>query len=136
MLSVAAVVTGMSLSTPESKPIDRDIGVLGLLQQRDRGLAVERREADRGGLLVERGLEHLDLLVDLRLGLRALEGDLDVEIFGGLLRAQLDGLPELVLEALGDDRDVGVAAPTACRRQSGAAVGCRSVVPPQPASIA
>ena len=34
--------------------------------------------------------------------------DLDVEVLGGLLGAGLHRLPELVLEALGDQRDVGL----------------------------
>ena len=37
---------------------------------------------------------------------RAFEGDVHVQILGRLFRAGLDGLPELVLEALGDDGDV------------------------------
>ena len=57
----------------------RDVLGLGPFQQGIGRLAVESRQADRGRLLVERGLEHLDLLVDLRLGLRALERDVDIE---------------------------------------------------------
>src|SRR6267378_934298 len=59
---------------------DGDIRVLELLEQRDRGLAVERREAQRRRLLVQHGLQHLELLVDLRLVLRSLEIDPDVEL--------------------------------------------------------
>ena len=70
MLSVAAVVTGMSLSTPESKPMTGMFSDLARSQQRDRRLAVEGGQADRRRLLVERGLQHLDLLVDLGLGRR------------------------------------------------------------------
>jgi hypothetical protein len=86
----------------------RDLGRLRLLEQRDGRLGIERREADRLRLLGQRGLQHLELLVDLRLVLRPLEGDADVELLGRLLGAELHGLPELVLEALGDDRDVGL----------------------------
>ena len=84
--------------------------VLRLLQQRAGGLAVERGEADRVRALVERRLQHLDLLVDIGLGVGSLERDLDVELLGGLLGAGLDGLPELVLEALRDERDVRLVA--------------------------
>jgi hypothetical protein len=63
-------------------------------------------EAERVGVLVEGGLEQLDLLLDVALLLGAFEGDGDVELLGGLLGALLDGLPELVLEALGDEGDV------------------------------
>jgi hypothetical protein len=53
-------------------------------------------------------VHHLDLLVDLGFALRAFEGDVDVEVLGRLLRASLDRLPELVLEALRDHGDVGL----------------------------
>jgi hypothetical protein len=53
-LSVAAVVNGMSLSTPESNAMTGMLCVLRLLQQRTGGLAVERGEADRVRALVER----------------------------------------------------------------------------------
>ena len=80
--------------------------VLGLLHERAGGLAVDRGEAERGGLLVERGLQELDLLLDVALLLRTLERDRDVELLTGLLGAVLHGLPELVPEALRDQRDV------------------------------
>ena len=64
------------------------------------GLAVECREADGRRVLVELGLEHLHLLVDLGLGLGPFEVDLDVLLGCLSLGALLDGLPELVLETL------------------------------------
>ena len=91
----------------------RDAGGLGLLEQRSKSLGVNGRQADGRGLLVERGLEHLDLLVDHRLGLGAFEGDVDVEFLRGLLRTDLHGLPELVLEPLGNDGDVRLGASAA-----------------------
>jgi len=87
---------------------DRDFRVLCLLQQRDGRPGVECSEADRTRLLGECSRQHVDLLVDHGLGLRTLEGDLDVAFLGRLLGAKLHRLPELVLEALGDQRDVDV----------------------------
>src|SRR5205085_4207749 len=88
---------------------DRDLRVLELLQERHGRLAVESREAERGWLLVVRGLEHLELLVHLGLVLWTLEGHRDVVLRGGLLGALLHRLPELVLETLRDHRDVRLA---------------------------
>jgi hypothetical protein len=84
-----------------------DAGGLGFFSAGWR-LAVERGKADGGGLLGQRGREHVDLLVDHGFGLGAFEGDLDLQVLGGLLGALLHGLPELVLEALGHERDVGL----------------------------
>ncbi|MFN8568209.1 MAG: hypothetical protein U0Z44_11995 [Kouleothrix sp.] len=44
-------------------------------EQRNRGLVVERGEADRLRFLAERGLSIPDLLNNLRLALGAFEGD-------------------------------------------------------------
>ena len=73
-----------------------------MLQQRDCRLAVERCEADGLRVLGESRREHVDLLVDHGLAVRPFEGDAHVVVLGGLLGAGLHGLPELVLEALGD----------------------------------
>src|SRR5439155_10030852 len=104
---------------------DWDVRVLQLLEQRDRRFAVERREAERVRLLVDRGLQHLDLLVDLRFVLRSLERDGHVVLRRGLLGALSHGLPELVLEALRDHRDeeLGCCAGTAARTGAGTAAG-------------
>ena len=105
-LSVAAVVTGMSLSTPESNAIT---GIFASLACCSSGTAAWLSSAAKpiaAGFLSSVGLEHLDLLVDLGLGLGPLEGDLDVDSLAASLGALLHGLPELVLEALRDDRDV------------------------------
>ena len=96
---------------------DRDVGGLRLLQERNGGLAVERGEAQRLRLLGQRSRQHVDLLVDHRFGFRALEGDPDVVGFSRLFGAELHGLPELMLEALGDERDVDVVR---------ACVGCKA----------
>ena len=85
---------------------DRDAGLLRLLQQRDCGLAVQRGKADGGGLLRQGGGQHVHLLVDLGFGVRAFKGDFHTEFGGGLVGARLHGLPELVLEAFRDQRDV------------------------------
>ena len=60
------------------------------------------------GLLGERGRDHVELAVDGAFAVRTFEGHGDVEVGGGLLGADLHGLPELVLEALRDQRDVGL----------------------------
>ena len=78
-----------------------------LLQQRDCRLGVECGETERLRLLGERGREHVDLLVDHGLGFRSLEGNPDVVLLRRLFRAGFDGLPELVLEAFRDERNVG-----------------------------
>ena len=92
------------------KTDDRNTLGLGLFQQRHHGLGVERSQADGGRVLGQGSLQHLDLLVDLRLGLGAFKGDVDVEVRSSLLGTELHSLPELVLEALGDDRDVRLGA--------------------------
>jgi hypothetical protein len=53
----------------------------------------------------------------MRLAFRAFEGDRDVEIGSGLLGPLLHGLPELVLEALGDDRNVRLGRGIALSRR-------------------
>ena len=89
---------------------DRDVLRLRLIHQRRARLRIQRRKADRRGLLLDRVGEHRDLLLDVLLGRRALEGDAGTLGLGLLLGALLDRLPELVLEALGDDRDVRLLA--------------------------
>ncbi len=59
-------------------------------------------------MLGERRLEQVDLLVDGAFSGRSFERRVDVELFRRLLYARLNGLPELVLEALADDSDVGL----------------------------
>ena len=100
------VVRGMSQSTPESKAM---IGIFLAWACWSSGIApcCPGRRCRAPGILAQGGLDHLDLLVDLGLGLGAFEGDLDVKVLGGLLGALLHRLPELVLEALGDQGDVG-----------------------------
>ena len=87
---------------------DRDARILGLLQQRDRRLAVDRRDGDGRRLLGEGRRDHVELAVDGALAVRTFERHGDVEVLGGLFRADLHGLPELMLEALRDQRDVGL----------------------------
>src|SRR5699024_9896147 len=58
------------------------------------------------GVLGHLVLDHVDLLVDLGLGSGAVEVDLAAQLSGGSVSAGLDGLPELMLEALGHDGDV------------------------------
>ena len=124
-LSVAAVVMGMSLSTPESNAMTGMPLSLALLEQRVGRLAVERREAEGVRVLVELGLQHVDLLGDLGLAGRADEVHLGVEGRALILGALLDGLPELVLEALRDDRDVRLGVVRERHRLGGGRCGAR-----------
>ena len=87
---------------------DRDALGLGFFQQRNGGLRVKRRKADGSRVLGQSSSQHLDLLVNLGLGRRAFEGDVDIQVGSSLLGAELHSLPELVLETLGNDRDVGL----------------------------
>ena len=86
----------------------RDVFGLRLLEQWNRGLAVERGKADGLWMLGQIGGKHVDLLVDHRLGLRPFEADLDLLLLRLGLGPELHGLPELMLEALGDEGDIGV----------------------------
>src|SRR6266851_657072 len=109
------------------KADDRDLGCLGLFEQRHDGFAVQRGQTDRLRLFVEGGLQHFDLFVDHRFAFGAFKRDLDVQVLGGVLRTEFDGLPELMLEAFGDDRDVGVGRDLPGRRRGrrGGRCGCR-----------
>jgi hypothetical protein len=108
LLSVAAVV-----DVAVDAGVERDHGDVAaarLLQQRRRGARVERREPEDVGLAAERVLQHVHLGLDLGLAGRAFEADPHALRGRFLLRALLDGLPELVLEALGDDGEVRLVA--------------------------
>jgi len=88
------------------KADDRDVRGLRLLQLRDQRLAVQCGQGQALRVLSQRRFHHLQLLVNLGFRLGALERDLNVQILGRGLGALLDSLPELVLEALRDHRDV------------------------------
>src|SRR6266540_239961 len=83
-----------------------NIGGLGFFQQGLKSLRVNCRETNGSWVLVQGGLEHFHLLVDHGFGLRAFEGDVDIQIGSGLFRAFLHRLPELVMEALGNHGNV------------------------------
>src|SRR6218665_222189 len=85
---------------------DQHLGGLGLFEQRDHGLFVERCQTDRFRVLGQNGGQHVDLLVYHRFRLWPLERDFDIEVLARLLRPGLHGLPELVLKALGHQRYV------------------------------
>ena len=114
LLSVAAVVSGMSLSTPESNAMTGMFGVLRLLHAAARrpGCRAPRSRSPPGFLL-----ERVGAASSICCSTSASVGGpsnvmVDAELLGLLLGALLDGLPELVLEALRDD-----ARCTACRRR-------------------
>ena len=74
-LSVVAVVSGMSLSTPESKAMT---GMPASCACCSSGIAAWLSSAAKpmaSGLLGERGGQHVDLAVDLALAVRTFEGD-------------------------------------------------------------
>ena len=84
---------------------DRDALSIDLRQQVSGSLGVEGGEADGSRAGVQRGLELIGLLGHLGLVLRADEVDLVAQLVTGLLGTFLHGLPEAVLEALGDEVD-------------------------------
>ena len=90
---------------------DRDVLRLRLLHQRRARLASPaRRSRARPGFFSIALVSIVTCCLDVLLGRRALEGDPRALGLGLLLGALLDRLPELVLEALGDDRDVRLLA--------------------------
>jgi hypothetical protein len=58
------------------------------------------------GFFVQGGLEHLNLLINHGLRFWAFKGDIDIVFGSGLLRTRFYSLPELMLEAFRNDRDV------------------------------
>src|SRR5699024_7221697 len=74
----------------------------------------------------DRIAQHGDLVFDVALGGRALEGHLRAHLLGLFLGTVLDRLPELVLEAFGHDGDVGLlttAALATCASAAAVVVG-------------
>ena len=90
---------------------DRDTLLVDIFQQVGCSLRVEGGEADGGRAGVQSGLQLVGLLGHLGLVLRADELDLVAQFLTSLLGAFLHGLPEAVLEALGDQVD-GLGAVT------------------------
>ena len=84
---------------------NRDALVMDLGEQVGGSLRVEGGEADGGRAGVQSGLQLVGLLGHLGLVLRADELDLVAQLLTSLLGAFLHGLPEAVLEALGDQVD-------------------------------
>ncbi|MEZ4619637.1 MAG: hypothetical protein R2867_29595 [Caldilineaceae bacterium] len=109
------------------KADDGDPLLFGAFQQRHDGLAIQCGEANRGWIFVQCRLQHFNLLVDHRFGLRPFEGDVNIKFCGGLLGAGFHCLPELVLKAFGDDRDVrlGVGTDLGCGVAFSAGGWCR-----------
>src|SRR6266496_3112176 len=94
--------------------VDHDRGdpeALRLLHWPHQGLRVEGGEDDPVHALAGEPLHDLDLLLAVVLAEGALPDDLDRDpihrqVLAGLHRPRVDALPELVGEALGDDRDL------------------------------
>ena len=74
---------------------------------RDERPVVDRRQDDGVDAGVDHRLDDLDLLVAVVLAERALPDDLRPELAGGRERPGVDGLPELVRRAHGDDGEGG-----------------------------
>ena len=105
-LSVAAVVSGMSLSTPESKAMTGMPASFACCSSGPAAWLSSAAKPTASGLL-SRAVCSIWICWSTSASVSgALEGDLDVELLGRLLGARLHGLPELVLEALRDERDV------------------------------
>ena len=104
------------------KSNDRNLGSLGLFQQGNGGLAIQCSKADSLGIFGQCSGEHVDLLVHLLLGFWALESDLDFVVFGSLVSTLLHGLPELVLEAFGDQGNIDFL----CGSEAGKASQCEA----------
>ena len=91
----------------------------------DEGAAIQRRDDDAADALGREILDDLHLLLAVVLAERTLPDDLHVDALGlelllGLHGAGMDGLPELVGSALGNDRDaegLGGAAEGGDQRQ-------------------
>ncbi len=110
MLSVAAVVTGMSLSTPESKPIT---GILAALAFSSSGMKALESTAARqmaAGFLSSAVWNISTCLSTMA----SVSGPSKVmstfRSLAAFCAPSLHGLPELVLEALGNDGDVRLGA--------------------------
>ena len=84
---------------------DRDALAIDLVQEVGGSLGVKGGEADGGRAGVQSGLQLVGLLGHLGLVLRANEVHLVAQLLASLLGAFLHGLPEAVLEALGDEVD-------------------------------
>jgi len=111
MLSVAAVATGMSESTPESKPTTGILAACAFCSKRNGCLGVECGEADGGRLLLASSACSISICLSTwDFVLRTFEIDLDLVILGSLLEPILTACQKLVLEALGDDGDVRFGA--------------------------
>ncbi len=82
-----------------------DAGPAGLGHRPHQGPVVERGEDQGVDAGAGQGLDDLDLLVAVVLLERALPDDLDAELPGGGERSGMDGFPELVGRADGDDGD-------------------------------
>ncbi len=82
-----------------------DPGPAGLRDRPDEGPVVERREDEGVDAGAGQGLDDLDLLVAVVFLERALPDDLDAELPGGGQGPGMDGLPEFVGRADGDDGD-------------------------------
>jgi hypothetical protein len=85
---------------------DRDPLPDRVLDRAQQGPLVEGREHDATHAAADEVLDHGDLLGPVVLLLRTFEDHFDAELFGGHQRAHVDGLPELVSGALGNDGDL------------------------------
>ena len=84
---------------------NRDVLGLDLAEQISGGIRVQGGETDGGRAGVQSGLQLVGLLGHLGLILRADKADLVAQLLASLLGTFLHGLPEAVLEALGDQVD-------------------------------
>jgi hypothetical protein len=103
---------------------DLDATVAGALDRRVQRLGEVRREDDRVDAARDRVLEQLDLLVDVGLGRRPEEPDLQPEVRGGLARAREHRLPERRVGGLDDGVDLCAGRGSTGAARTTAAVRC------------
>src|SRR5690554_3553989 len=96
---------GMRLE-PRVDDHDRYSAPDGRLDRAGEAARVERRQHDGVDAAADEVLDDLDLHLAVVLLLRALPDDVHAELLSRLFGARMDGFPELVGRALGDDGDL------------------------------
>ena len=81
---------------------DMDVRLLRLGEGIVQGIGIECRQDDRLGTRIDGILDHFDLHIELRLGLRGFKGDVQVHFLARIECARLGGIP-VGVSALDDD---------------------------------
>ena len=88
------------------KADDRDFLRHALLQLSHHRVGRKSSQRDGGGILGHLRLQHFNLIINVGLGSGAIEVDFNAVVLSSGLSAGVNGLPELMLEALRHDGDV------------------------------